>query len=398
MLPGDGLALVAETIHGDNGISSEKDGLGLHNYRYFLERFRLEAGERNTFTLALVRLYSETCGRIGRVQEEDLARATKLARTALAPELLGRFSGSGFSAFHPDLEQAQALALYTRYVSELSEQGIKAAAGLHCHPFLDYSRADAIEGVRKALDYALLLPEPHVGATDSLALTISADRLLSQGDLYRALDEYGAALLADPDNGLARTSMAVALARAGRLPEARRELETVLAADKANLNAWYNLGYVLQKMGDIDGARRAWQRCQKIRPGHVYSLLRLGRLAEQAGRLAQARKYFLRVQADPEGERLVHRHLARLCLAEKKLEQAREHLHQALLHNPNDAAARHLLARAYLEAGEDLSVAESLARQSVSLSPETKAYWSTLAQALEAAGKEEEAREARGRG
>ena len=97
----------------------------------------------------------------------------------------------------------------------------------------------------------------------------------------------------------------------------------------------------------------------------------------------------------PGGESLTYRHFARLCVSEGKPEEAREHLHDALLYDPQDALSMALLARLYLDGGEDPEMAASLARQSVSLRPELKAGWLQLARAFEAMGKEREAREAR---
>jgi predicted Zn-dependent protease len=54
-----------------------------------------------------------------------------------------------------------------------------------------------------------------------------------------------------------------------------------------------------------------------------------------------------------------------------------------------------LLARLYLDAGEDPEMAATLARQSVSLLPGLKSGWVQLARALESMGRSKEAREAR---
>ena len=76
------------------------------------------------------------------------------------------------------------------------------------------------------------------------------------------------------------------------------------------------------------------------------------------------------------------------------MEEAREHLHQALLRNPQDAAALSLMASLYLDGGEDPELAESLARQSVLQRPEYHNGWLVLARALEVLGRTEEARQA----
>lgn len=406
LAPGDRLSLLPETgltnaLLGDAGCRpTDKDAAGLYAYRDFLDYLRSITSAREVFTLALLRLPAGGEAPPPAEAERLLQEAAALAAETLGSEtVLGRFSLHGLICFSPDLGAEAAKERYVELVGRISGKlDVEAAAGLYCHPCLSFRRDEALENCRKALDYALLLPAPHVGVLDSLALTISADRSFANGDLYGAMEEYKLALLADDGNALARTSMAVALARLGRLPEARSELELVVERDRRNLQAWYNLGHVLHRQGDEAGARVAFQRCQKIEPGHVYSLLRLGQLSEDVGRLVQAGHYYERAQGrSAEGERLARRHLARLRLRQGFYDEARDHLHRALIHNPQDAASLNLLAGIYLDQGEDPQIAESLARKSVALRPEIKAYWETLARALDAVGKTDEAREARAR-
>jgi tetratricopeptide (TPR) repeat protein len=79
-------------------------------------------------------------------------------------------------------------------------------------------------------------------------------------------------------------------------------------------------------------------------------------------------------------------------------ERAREHLHLALSANHNDAFALHMLARLYLDAGEDPQIAESLARQAAALLPDRQEFWDSLVLALDIQGRHDEARKAAARG
>jgi predicted Zn-dependent protease len=78
-------------------------------------------------------------------------------------------------------------------------------------------------------------------------------------------------------------------------------------------------------------------------------------------------------------------------------ERARECLHLALNANHNDHFAMFLLARLYLDSGEDPQIAEVLARQCSALAPEKDDYWDLLVRALEVQGKDDEARSAEAR-
>lgn len=402
---GDRLTLLKES-HGpteaaqSDGGAPRKDPLtGLYHYRDFLRLWTRRAEPCELFVLGLVRLSPEKAGEqtvLHKHADQLVAEAAGLARDVFGPELEGgRYSLNSLLLFHPNLSDAQAVESYGQLCERLSAQGVEAAVGLAYHPCLAYRKSDALENALKALDYGLLLPKPHVGLFDSLALNISADRLFSQGDLYGAMEEYKLALLADESNNLARNSLGICLARLGKLNQARALFEEVIRRDPRDVMALYNTGHVLQRLGELADAAAAYKRSLKIEPEHIYSQVRLGQLAERQGKLAQARKHYLRAAKSKGGEGLTHRYLARLCLRENKPEEAREHLHQALIHDPKDALSLHLLAKLYLDRNEDPEIAVSLARQSVSLKPEQKPFWVELARGLDAAGKTNDAHSAR---
>jgi len=403
--PGDRLSLLKESLgpaaqgaHGaaDQDAEEQRDMLtGLLLYRDFLLAWTRERERCQQFCLALVRvgLGDETLDHAG--AEQQAAEAATLAREFFGQEVLGgRYSLTSLLLYHPDMDAEEAAKRHEEYAQRLRRLGIHAAVGLACHPFLHFRKADALENARKALEYAQLLPEPHVGVVDSLALNISADKQFSQGDLYGAMEEYKLALLADENNTLARNSLGICLARLGRLDQARQHFEDVLGRNKKDVMALYNLGYVFQRQGELAEAREAYKRCLKAEPGHVYALIRLGQISEKQNRLAQARTYYNRAAALEGGAGVTQRYLARLCLKQERVEEARERLHQALLHDPKDAFSMHLLARLYLDNGEDPSIAESLARQSVALRPQSRPFWLELARAYEIQGRQREAREA----
>lgn len=397
----DSLGSTPHSAQTGQGAESEeqRDMLtGLLLYRDFLLAWTREREDRQQFCLALARIglpgENDTGLDHARV-EQQAAEAAALAREMFGQDLLGgRYSLTSLLLHHPDMSGQQAVENYTEFVQRLRKLDIRAAVGLAHHPFLHFRKADALENARKALEYAQLLPEPHVGLVDSLALNISADKQFSQGDLYGAMEEYKLALLADADNNLARNSLGICLARLGQLNQARQHFEDVLEHDAKDVMALYNLGHVFQRMGEASEAGKAYKRCLKVDPKHVYALIRLGQLSEKQNRLAQARAYYNRAEALEGGAGLTHRYIARLCLLQNRVEEARERLHQALLHDPKDALSMHLLAKLYLDNGEDPSIAEALARQSVSLRPESRAFWHELARAHEAQGREREAREA----
>lgn len=377
---------------------------GLLGHRDFIRHISSAREAQSVFTLGLVRLPEPGKERQpagGSVSEARVQEAAALCRECFGQEAVGgRFSTGSLILFIPGLDP---LALRDRFAAfmDLAEArlGLKLSVGLAGYPFLNFGKAEVLENCRKALDHSLLIQDgPKLAVFDSISLTISADRFFTLGDVYGAVEEYKLALLADEHNLLARNSLGICLARLGRMAQAKAEFERVLSKDPKNIMALYNLGHACHRLGEEAGARKAFQRCLKLNPQDVYSLLRLGRMAEESGKLANARKYYEKAAALPSGPGLTVRHLARVELAAGRKDKAREYLHQALVHDPKDAFSLNLLARLYLDEGEDPAIAEALARQSAALRPDLKHFWHDLALALEKQGKDEEARQARGRG
>jgi Flp pilus assembly protein TadD/GGDEF domain-containing protein len=389
---------------------------GLLRHGEFLARWAEERERAASFALVLLRLAPGNSPAPRRSGDEDeaaearpdapspvrpearMAEAARICRECFGPEAVGgRYSLNSLIFYHPfrDTERdgrcaAETLtAVCKKAVEEIENRlNLNAAAGIAPHPYLEFRKADALENSRKALEYALLLPKPHVGSLDSLALNISADKLFVQGDTFGAVREYRAALLADEKNGTAWNSLGVCLAGLSRHAEAETHFALALECKPGDAMVLYNLGYTHQSAGRADEARRCFQECLAADPAHLFALIRLGRLAESAGDTAGARDFYSRAARLPGGESPTRRHFARLCITEGNTGEAREHLHEALLYDPQDAAAMTMLAGIYLDAGEDPEIALSLARRSVSLRPDLGSARAQLARALEAAGKD----------
>jgi tetratricopeptide (TPR) repeat protein len=331
-----------------------------------------------------------------------MAEAVRLCREDMRGKndgqslLGGRYGLNSLIFFHPDADFASLPAIYEQLAGEIEKRlGLDVAVGIALHPFLDFRKADALENCRKALEYGMLLPKPHVGVLDSLALNISADKHFSQGDIFGAIKEYQLALLADENNGMAWNSLGICLAGLNRHSEAERHFSRALECNGNDTMALYNLGYMHQSQGQEEQARDRYLECLRHEGDHLFAIVRLGQLAENAGKNKIARQYYEKAAILPGGESLTYRHFARLCIGENKLDEARELLHEALLYDPQDALSMSLLAGLYLDAGEDPEMAATLARQSVSLLPGLKSGWMLLARALEGMGRSKEAREAR---
>ncbi|MDR0467210.1 MAG: tetratricopeptide repeat protein, partial [Deltaproteobacteria bacterium] len=299
-----------------------------------------------------------------------------------------------FLLFHAE---SVAETLAESYGAVLRELDVQAAVGLASFPYLHFQRGELILCCSKALELARLLPAPHPGVFGSLAMNISADKHYGKGELFKAIEEYEWALLADKDNANAWNSLGFCMAALSRHHEAQRYFSEALKRNPDDDVALYNLGMVCFNLGKDAAAGRHFKACLKRRPDHVFARIRLGQLAAKAGRVTVARRCFLQAAEREESAGLAHRLLARLALRGNKQAQAREHLHRALLYNPQDALTLNMLAGLYLDCGEDPAIAEMLARQSVTLMPDLTAAWRELGRALKAQGRETEAAAVRAR-
>ncbi|WP_291302222.1 diguanylate cyclase [Desulfovibrio sp. MES5] len=370
----------------------------------FLNRFAQESERRARFVLAIVRMEgasSSTAATALRLWEKLLREAAP--HDPGSTPLAGLYGSNSLIFFHPGSEPQNVVPLYEALCSALNDEGVDAAAGLAAFPFLQYRKAEMPDCALRALEYALLLPHPRVGQCNSLALNISADRRYSLGDVFGALEEYKLALLADETNVMAWNSLGVCMAALGRRHEARRHFLEALRHKPDESTATqinYNLGNVCQSLGERRAAARYYRQCVKTAPDHLFAHIRLGQLCEQSGKRAEARRYYELAaaieDAAPGRPGVARRHLARVAARQRKGGEARELLHEALLRNPQDAASMLLLANIYLDGNEDPAMAELLARKSAGQHDRPEA-WQTLARALRALDREDEARLAEAR-
>lgn len=400
--PGDRLKLVEGADSVFNGqedkeaVMPKDAATDLFSYSEFVSRLAKARLAPERFGLTLIRVMDQPAEEDAGYQQamdKMAADVARLARGALGEDAMGGRFGLNGVVFLVEGMDRESLLERTLEIERLAESSlaIKVSIGSACYPFLNFDRADIMDNCRKALEHALLLPEPRVAVFDSISLNLSADRRFMDGDIYGAIEEFKLALLDDENNLLARNSLGICYAQLGRFEEARREFENVVAMDKKDVLALYNLGWANHRLGDLKSAAAAYRKCLKAEPGHVFSLMRLGSIEEAANHLKRAANYYKKAAAQPGGERMVLRPLARVARKQGDIEGTREYLHLALNADHNDHQAMHMLARLYLDQGEDPQIAEVLARQSSALSPGIDAYWDTLVEALESQGKAEEA-------
>lgn len=401
--PGDRLKLIdgEESLFTDTPESKDdivrKDATTkLFSYSDFVSNFSTARLSPEAFGLTIIRILdqpAESGEGYQDAMDQMVANVANLTRGAFGDSAFGgRYGLNGMIFFSENLDR-ETLRARTLEVEKLAADSlaIKVSIGSACFPFLNYDRADVMENCRKGLEHALLLPDPRVAVFDSISLNLSADRRFMDGDIFGAIEEFKLALLDDEKNLLARNSLGICYAQLGRFEDARQHFQEVIGIDKKDIMALYNLGWANHRLGDLKKAEQAYRQCLKADPDHVYSLMRLGSIEENAKHLKKATNLYKKAASLPGGERMVLRPLARVSYKLGDIEETREYLHLALNADHNDHQAMYMLAKLYLDQGEDPQIAEVLARQSSALSPGKDAYWEVLVEALEAQGKAEEA-------
>ena len=215
-----------------------------------------------------------------------------------------------------------ALARLTRGIARTA-LGDKALAG-----------EDYIEAVQR---YDRLI-DP--GNPDSLALYRRAVALDASGQTDKALDDYGAAIKADPKSSLAFLGRGVLLAvRKRAYDRAIEDFDKVLVIEPDNVEALVSRGDAFGQLGDLGRAMADLNRAVALAPDRPTVLLARGQIESRRGNLAgAARDYEAALKIDPRyAGALVN--LAAIRLMQGEPRAAIELLDQAIVIDPRSPLA-----------------------------------------------------------
>lgn len=395
--PGDRLVLFQRPL-------AKADNKILEHITFF-ERFAQERHNWRNFILSISRIQS--CGSYRaaarnfaeRLREQIQRDTEDITRTlpGQRPVFAGFYGIDGIAVFWPGWHQDDVRTVLQNIHASFDENGEKLASGIFAYPCLNFSKAESEACCLKSLEYAELLPAPHIGVLDDLALTISGDKRISQGDELGAMEDYRKALMLNPHNAMTLNSLAVCLAAMNRPKDAIDQLEKALAAKpNASLraNICYNLANIyLREAGTEETAKRYYKHCIQADPNHAYAWLRLGQIYARQNKPGVARAMYRHTERlagnDTKLVNIARRQLARLAEADRHTEDARDILHDSLLLNPADTDTLLQLARSYL--ADDPGIAETLARKCLRLG--SNAAFTILAEALAKQGRHTESQE-----
>jgi tetratricopeptide (TPR) repeat protein len=172
--------------------------------------------------------------------------------------------------------------------------------------------------------------DPVLNEVSSLATSASAYVMRGaiaffQGDVEREIAEYGKAVAANPEDAIARKSLAAALFRQGAVEAALEQFLEAVRLEPTDATYRYDLGQIQRARGALDEAEAQYREAVRLNPRFAEPLLRL----------------------------------AELALERRAAEPALEHSRRLLEIDPANALARTLLAKALLLANRpDEAVAE----------------------------------------
>ena len=216
-----------------------------------------------------------------------------------------------------------------------------------------------------------------------------ASVLLRLDDLDGAIEQFEAAVRIAPDNARAQSDLGVVLAEIGDSERAIRHLLIAVELEPALQKAQLNLANSLSKTGRHDEAVRTYRRLLEIDPDHLEARSRLGTALAQSGRLDQGINELLQVAEQDPGNVRVRLNLG-VALAETGDYEGAIIQHLAVLDLAPDTARATLthfnLGTFYKKTG-DLGQAEEHYRRALGFDPSLSEAHFDLAEILSAQGR-----------
>lgn len=264
---------------------------------------------------------------------------------------------------------------------------------------------------------------------DSPSELHKAQELLAKGSLSEAVIVLRQVIQDDPSNFDAHLSLGTALALQGLRAQSLKEIETAINLSPKSAKARNQLGVILSRFLETDAARKAFEDALSLEPKFAEAHVNLALTFAQTGDLSlahehldraialygaarpAARAYFLRAKVwSAQGDNAsaildlekatqlssdyadAWFDLSQLKRSESDLAGAFGAARKAVDLSPKDASARSLLGRLYLEKGDAAQAVKQL-QIARTLGADDKATLYSLARALRATGKIEDAKQ-----
>ncbi len=214
------------------------------------------------------------------------------------------------------------------------------------------------------------------------------------GDGDGAIEAYRESLRLEPGSARAHYNLALTLNAVGRPSEAADEYQQARRLDPTDTDAAYNLGVARMELEQWDAAEREFRAVLELDPEHADAAHNLGAVLLAHRQLEEAERAFERAHDLAPSDAATAGILARLRSRRGDAEGAVRVLETALSADPGNASLTGRLAwiRATADAPvRDPDAAVELARRAVAASAGDPVHLDTLAAALAAAGRFDEA-------
>lgn len=247
--------------------------------------------------------------------------------------------------------------------------------------------AEAIDYFNRALEVDADYPAALAGLCD--AYTVRYRRLEDLADIELASAACSRALAIAPRLPEVINTVAALYVTTGRIEAARQLYVGALDVDPQNSSALIGLARIARREQSPDEAIRLMQRVIELKPGNWEAYNTLGSINFRIGRYDDSTEAFRKaVYLDP-GNHVTAANLAAAGMMSGEFVTARDGLIEAAAMSPDPAVFMNLgIAHYYL--GEFDNAVAAL-RQAVQLAPSSAGMQISLADALSAAGEEQEA-------
>jgi predicted TPR repeat methyltransferase len=164
------------------------------------------------------------------------------------------------------------------------------------------------------------------------------------GDSERGLEHMMRALELDPDQPSILNNLGNIYKEIGRLEEAQEMYQRVLDIAPGHADTWVNLGVILRELRQPEAALERLNRALELNPEHPDAYFNLGDTYRDLKRSDDAFAAYLKSGELTAGQSKTPRAIASLQYALGRKEQAVWTLRAWIERQPDDAAAKHLLA------------------------------------------------------
>ncbi|WP_457551388.1 tetratricopeptide repeat protein [Desulfobacula sp.] len=277
-----------------------------------------------------------------------------------------------FWGYDDDKKASQLIETFKNKLSMALKSEI--LMGVAAFPFHKFSKSQTLSNALKAIDHAAFFGPDTLIHFDAISLNISGDRLYQLDKSEAAIKDYQKGLEIEPQNINLINSLGVCFGVTGKLDVAKLEFEKAMKVNPKELIVIYNIGLLYQIEGDIDNAIRYLQKAHDIEPSVFEVELLLGHLLIKKGQPDLAIFHLENASRTNPESGLVFRMKGEIYLEKNLFKKAGKEFNKAIKLNPCDAVSLSGYAQSLALQDRNLTIALTLAKQSIILEPDNKQF------------------------